>query len=634
MNAESQIIKHENIENIARSILKSAEKRGDKLLEAFAHEALGRIFFERGMFLAALAQFEEALSKFMTESEKTAVLRDEETYAKLNAWIGISALRTNEFKKAIDAFKKAINILSNISENSPILGELKALLGDALSYTSPEEATHEFEEAHELMLRNPSPLLISNGLKLFAALVFRRYYNEAASILNEVSENLPRSLNGLNLAVYLSFTKIYKNIFLKAASLIELTNARGIQDLLHGIEGIKGIYFILRSTLKPIFRLRDLESYNQALIFASRFGSLEYFEEMLEQKKRLLKMYDMGNFSGYKAGYKLREIHNCLNLTVSFDSLIQKALHGFERIFILSFLKLLEPNQYLLIALDYPLKEIALVRRIEIEAENILKEDINTASRELELSLPQEVVEFLKNLDCNDLLFLSLDGVLHELPWELLPSGDQERPYLGLVTNIIRLPTLYQIYFWNLYEVQKKEIALVEIQRNKNSLRKFVEKALKKKKYRVFSNVESNIYILMTEYMKILHYSRDPFLTLSDEPLLKIGSIFLSPIDIERLDLYGDVVILDISNSTDIIEDEVGYHNLPISFLMAGFTSVIAVNGEVDDAARLLLAKTLYENKNKTRISDALLTFRKTAFETGADWWYRVVLYGNPHIRI
>ena len=632
MDTEAYLTRFADIEMVAKNILRRAEEVEDNFLKSVAHEALGRVFFEKGMFPAALAQFEDALSNYLSTGIKNPDY--DETCAKLNAWIGLSALRTGDYKRSASAFRNAIDILLRLDKNRSILGELKALLGDALSYVSPEEAVQEFEEAHELMKESPSPLFISNGMKLFASLVFRKYYNEAASILSDISENLLRAISGMNLTVYQSFRKIYRNAFVKALKFINIENPRTIQDFLYGVEGIKGIYFIFRYFLKPIFKLKDLENYNQAIIIASKLNNPRYLEDMLERKKRLLRMYDVGGLSPYK----LRNLYGFASKTIRFDALIQRARLGFRNILILSFTKLNVPNQYLLIALEYPLGAIALVKRLNIDVEEILaskEQGIEGMIKELQYLLPQEIIERLNEYDENDLVIVSPDGILHEVPWEAIPLNG-EYPFLSLATNVLRVPTLHQLIFWNttnLYYSSEK-IAILEIPKERDKLRHAVRKYLKKRGYRVFSGLSDSIRLMMSEYVDFLYYAVEPFSISADEQFLRFGNSFLAITDIEKLDLSGGIVVLDLSNSVDIIEDEIGYHSAPIAFQIAGFRSILTINGKLSEKDRDYFINSLVEDQYANIITEWLLAFRRKLFTSNKNWWYQIVLYGDPHIRI
>ena len=638
MEANIRSSYREDIESIAKRVLKKAEGINHLVLKALAHEALGRIFFEKGMFSVAYAQFEEALKTYLNainKQDKEKFLRLDETYAKLNAWIGLSSLRAGENKRAAEAFKEAIRVISNIDKDSPLLGELKALLGDAISFISPEEAVQYFEEAHEIMLRHPSPLLISNGMKLFSALVFRMFHNEAANILNDVAENIIACMSNMNASIISSFKRIYNNVMLKALKRIDLSSIGPIIDFLYGIEGVKAIYFLFRSLLKPVFKLKDLEYINQALFTSIKLSSLHFYEEMLERKKRLLDFYDTSGLSAYK----LRSLFGYFNKTMKLDTLIQRALSTFRNVLIISLTQLNGSRDYLLAVADFPNKNVTVIERIKISDELMIPtegviENIEENAQLIENVLPDELLEVMKDFGEEDLIIISPDGTSHEVPWEITPTGDPKAPYIGVKTNITRVPTLHQMIFWGKSRSYYDKIALLEFSRKRRGLEKMIRNALKKKGYRVFQNVNEGIYIIITENVDLFHYIGEPLKTPDDQPIIKIGSLILLPTDIERLDFSGKLAIIDVPNGLGVIEDEYYYRNLAIAFQMAGFRSVITTRGEIDDSIRKRLAMALYSRENATRISHILLKFRKDLFYQGNERWHNVILYGDPTVMI
>jgi len=632
MDTEAYLSRLSDIENIAKKLLKAAERTKNHILKSLSHEALGRLFFEKGTFLAALAQFEEALDEYITHCGGCGY--KDEVYAKLNVWIGLSAIRTNDYKKATKAFKEAIKILEEQNEQRHIIGELKALLGDALSHIAPEEAVQAFEEAHELMKGAPSPLFISNGIKLFASLVFRRYFNEAANVLSEVAENMLRALNGMNIIIYRSFIKIYRNVFLKALRVIELENLSSIKDMLFGVEAIKGTFYLFRALFKPVLRLKDIDNYNQAILLANRLKFTDYLEEMIEKKRKFLKMYDIGDLSPYK----LRNLMGFSDKVIRFDTLIQRARLAYQRILVLSFTKLQQPNFYLLVGLEVPSGSVALIKRIIIDPDIIItagNRDAESISKELKSILPSEIEEILAEFTENDLVVISPDGALHEIPWELYPIEDKETPYLGLKTNILRVPTIYQLIFWNVKNIYSPyKIAIVETSKSEKKIRQMISKALKHRGYKVYAEGRESLRLMMSNFIDLFHLSTKEYQTIIDEFFISIGGKLLSITDIEKLDLSGGIAVLDIPNSLSIVEDEDAYHSLSIAFQIAGFKSIVAIADPLDEKSKINLFSRFYNLKNTSRIGDIILKIRKMFYSANKSWWYKIVLLGDPMFEV
>ncbi len=629
MDTDSRYSRISNIEMIAKHILKKAEEMGDEFTKALAHKVIGRLFYEKGMFESALAQFERALSSY------EEVLRGKEIdefSAKLYTWIGLSALRTNEYKKAANAFKIAINYLEKSNKNRFIIGELKALLGDALSYVEPENALIAFEEAHELMKESPTVLFISNGLKLFSALVFRRYFNEASSILAEVSENVLRAIKGMDISVYQSIRKIYKGPFLKALRIINLNSVNEIKHLLGGVEGIKGIYFTFRYFLKPLIRIKDLATYNQAIIVASRLVNDEYIDEVISRKNKFLRLYDLGNLTAYK----LKNRYGFTRLSISLDTIIQMIRLRYRNIMLISLTKLDVPQEYLLLALEYPSNNI-IIKRINIDIDEVVYCSKHGKEIDLKINslLPVEIENRLLRYDEQDIVIFSVDKSLHEIPWEILNIGKSGK-VVGLVTNIIRVPTLIQVPLWkaNYYDFKIDKIAVVDVLKSKKIMKK-ITSSLKKRNYRVYIGEDLDANFLVNEHINLLFIANELRDTLGDEVFIKIGNAFFSNRDIEKLDMSGDLVILATPYAMEVHEDNLGYSFLPNSFLMSGYKSVLIINSSLSIKDYEILIDELSNlNERKNTIADVVLMLKRKIYSLGKKWWQNIALYGSPLVML
>lgn len=627
MNMDTKYSKLSNIETIAKHVLKRADELSDYFTKALAHKVLGRLFFEQGMFTSALAQFERALDSY---KEVLETGEQDEFSAKLHAWIGLCALRTNEFKKAVESFKIALSFLEKKGASRSIIGELKALLGDALSFINPDDALSEFEEAHELMREAPSVLFISNGLKLFGALVFRKYYEEASSILSEISENIIKAIKGMNLIVYQSIKKIYKGPFLKALSLINLKRDRGIELLLNGLEGVKGIYFLFRFFLKPLVKIKDLTTYNQAILIASRLMDPDYIEEVISRKDKFLRVYDTGTLWSYK----LKNKYGFTRLSVSLDTLLRETKKRFRKVMIISLTKLDSPQKYLLLSAEYP-SGIRIMERLKLNAEDIIY--FNKKGKEVNDSisslLPVDLENALLSYNERDIVFFSVNDVLYQLPWEALFV---ENDKLGLKTNVVRVPTLYQLALWSqdYYNLKLEKIAIVELMSQKK-LTSNLMSLLKRKNYRVYLGENLDANYLINDHIDLLiiaNHLQDVF---DDEIFIRIGNALLSVRDIEKLDISGDLVIIIAPYAMEVSDDGVSNHNLPMSFLMSGFKSVLTINSDLSIVDQAILINEIEKATNKySYVADIVLELRRRIHSYGRNWWQNISLSGSPLVTI
>jgi len=627
MDIDAKYSRFSNTETIAKHVLKRADKLGDYFTKALAHKVLGRLFFEKGMFTSALAQFERALNSY---EEVLETDKQDEFSAKLHAWIGLCALRTSEFEKAVNAFKTALSFLEKNGGNRFVIGELKALLGDALSFINPENALSEFEEAHELMKNSPSVLFISNGLKLFSALVFRKYHREAASILSEVGENIIKAIKGMNLTVYQSIKKIYKGPFLKALSLINLKGNREIKGLFSGVEGVKGIYFLFRFFLKPLIKIKDLTTYNQAILIASRLMNQDYIDEVIARKNKFLRVYDTGNLSSYK----LKNKYGFTRLSVSLDTLVQIIRKRFRKVMMISLTKLNNPQEYLLLSTEYPIST-TIMKRIKLDVDDIIyygkkSKEINESVSAL---LPVDLESSLLNYTEQDIVLFSVNDILYQLPWEALFVGESR---LGLKTNIVRVPTLYQLALWNqdYYHFKLEKIAIIELMKQKKLIKNLVN-ILRKRRYRVYLSENINANYLTNEHINLLivaNYLQD---MLGDEIFIRMGNAFLSVKDIEKLDISGDLVVIIAPYAMEVSDDTVSNHNLPMSFLMSGFKSALVINSDLSIRDQEILINEINNITSKNSyVANIALELRRKIYSYGKNWWQNVSLSGSPLVSI
>ncbi|MHA1617585.1 MAG: hypothetical protein ACTSX9_09790 [Candidatus Njordarchaeales archaeon] len=622
---ESQTTKISDIEVMIKELLREVEKSDKLAIKSLVHEALGRIFFERGLYSAAFYQFEEALRNLKLAYEKEG-REEDEAIAKLHTWVGLCALRVNEFKRAAEAFGRAIDILEEkISPTASVLGELHALRADSLSFFAPNDALEEFETAHELLLRNPSPLFISNAMKLFAALSFRKNFEEAVSFLNDLSNNILSSIREMNIGIYESFRKVIRNTYLKALRIIRVEKPSSIERLLLGADTVKGLYFIFRSFLKPSISFRELGSINTAILAASELGNIKVYENLMSRKEYLTRLWDYMRLSSYK----LRMVNSR-----ALEHNLAKLKTEYRDILVISFIKLLESHEYLLITHAFSHKEFSSLTRLSIDDRylDLKYEKPEEIANELSLLLPDKFLEKLNYLTSDWLVILSLDGFLHEIPWELISINSSEKPFLSLRCPVVRVASLQQVSTWQLFSQKSDNVALLEVSPDRVSEGKLVGKLLKARGYRTYMNIGDNVSVILTENLNVLYYSWEPVTTPDDQPIIRLGSLILMPQDIERLDLSGGLAILNINNGVRVIEDSQGLHSLPLAFNMAGFQSVITTIGNVDYDVRSRVIETLLADLKMRNISDRLLITRRMLYQDNNQDWYKYVLYGSPTV--
>ncbi|MHA1589265.1 MAG: hypothetical protein ACTSVA_01515 [Candidatus Njordarchaeales archaeon] len=620
----SSLSRASGVENITRELLREIEDTDKWAIKSIVHEALGRIFFEKGLYAAALYQFEEALKNLKKAFKKEGRTVDDEALAKIYAWIGLCSLKTNEFRKAVDAFSESIKILKKRNPNIPILGELHALYADALSFVSPNEALEEFELAHELLLRNPSPIFISNAMKLFAALVFRKHFEEAASILSDLAYKALSSMKGMNIGIYESFQKVMRNTYLKALRIVEAGRPIVIEKLLLGVEAIKGLYFLFRSFLKPALSFREVESINTTILAAVKLGNIKLYESLMNKKEYLDRLRDFTGLSSFR----LRMVNQD-----AFARNLEALRTKYKDVLVISLTKLLKSREYLFISHAFFHKEFDLVTKVFIDDSflELRHEEPNVISKELAHIIPIRLLEQFSKIDKNWLVILSLDGSLHEIPWELIPTNTAKESFLALRCPVTRVVSLQQIITWSFnYPKKHGNIALMELPPDRDDENRLVRSMLRRIGYRVYSNIRDGFNMLTTESIGVLYYGREPIRTLDDQPIIKLGNLILMIHDIERLDLLGRLAILNIDNGVEIVEDNIGYHSLPIAFNMAGFESVIATLAEIDYKSKLLLPKIIFGFQNPKDIGYRLYMLRKILYNADNPVWYRYVLYGSP----
>ncbi len=618
-HVESFVTSRKELEKIAKKILKKIKEDENLAVKALAHEVLGKIFFEKGIFSAAEAQFKEAYDAL----KKIDALERSEAALKLLTWLGLTSLRLGKYREAENFLERVIMLLRERYGENTIVGEIMSLYADAITYRDPEEAINIYESAHNILVKSPGPFLLSNAVKLSSALFFRRYTNEAATILGESFKDLLKITKWLNIEIIKSMRILYNKTLGKAITHIDLSYVSDLWSLSIGLEGIKGLYFEYKAAIKPIVNLASLEEVNKKILRAAQTRNLSLLDALINGKETKIRLYS-SNFL-----LKSTDIIN-RSLAFAFDRLYRK----FGTVNLLLFHKTQNPEEYVVILLRYP-KKSGIIKKI-IVSEDLIKsvpENPQEGSKKIKEILPEDILEEISRME--GILLISPSDLLHEVTWEILPYNNQRWPYISLNIPVVRISSMFELLRWNfgnrVYSYGK--LALIQHNRERKKEGIFVSNELKKKGLRVIRNIGDSIFLVLGEYISVLHYIDKIIETPNGNIFIKLGDFPLSIRDIEILNIRGGIAILNVSNSIASIIDEFGYHNLPIAFNISGFSSSIAINGSIDVKKSNLLPLLYYLN-NGEEIWYHLLNIRRNLYDSNSSYWYKYVLYGNPLTRL
>jgi len=613
-NTIGKFYESELIEKI-KDLIKRAESRDDSdILKYFGYALLGKIEFERNIFPVALTHFEEAL-KYYEKIESS----DTEEKARLFAWIGLTSFKLGNYEKAINFFSKAIEILSKKDNRSPIIGELKALLADALFFKTPEEAIVEAEYAHELLKENPSPFLLSNAVKLGTGLIVRNYVDEGYKIILEAVERIPDIVRYLNMG-FIKTLKILEGNAKKSIFYIEPYEEKVIKNMIFSLEGLKSVYYTYNRMVKLKIDPNRLLLLNSKIV--SSMKNIKKLEETLAIKNEFMNRIEM-------AGVFSINDYPIYRLEEKIDHLI----NNFGTVAILSFIDSEKPYEYrLFLYITNRITETIKTSLIEID-DSILESrncDAYEASKIISKYIPTDILDDLSNLEEGSLVIISPSKMLYEVPWELIPYNSKTYPYLGLATHVTYVASLYDITFWERESfLEAKRKYLVQVSNQRKKIEKKVVKILQNLGYWPYNQVEKDLRRDLSTDVSILYYANKAIEVVDGDTYISIGKTFLSSLDIERIKFRGRIAILDSPNVMNTLVDNVGAHNLPISFILSGFRSVIAFLGNNEDTKLSInFMENLAYNRHRGLIR-RLLFAKKILFEEDLEWW-RYIHFGNP----
>ncbi|MGQ4892288.1 MAG: tetratricopeptide repeat protein [Candidatus Njordarchaeia archaeon] len=588
------------------------------LIKYLGFALLGKIEFEKNLLPVALNHFEEAYKNFQKLDFK-----DPDEEARLKAWIGLVAFKLGDYKKAQIFFTSAIRHLEEKGRETkkPIIGELKALLADALFFSSPNEAIQESEYAHEILKEYISPFLISNAIKLGTGLIVRGYIDDGYSVIREGLEKIPEVVKMMNIS-FIKTLKFLEGNSKKAIFYIEPKNESSMKNLLISFEALKGIYYTFRRIVKPNIDSRRLLTFNSKIV--SLIRKMNKLEEIMSLKNSFLNKTEMiGIFtiSDYPI-YTIEQKINQLSKT-------------FGEVSILSFIANEKPQEYrITLYRNNGLGEKIISKVVEID-DGILESRYmaqEEASSFIANYIPLEVLNEISNIEKDTLMIISPTKNLFSVPWELIPYQSKEMPYLGLSLATVFIPSLMDITFWEreVHPSSNKKF-YIETDKERRGVSKKVENILQKIGYWRNDKLERDLIRDLTAEVSIFIYMNKTLETPDGDMFIKIGKSYLSALDLERMKFRGNLAILDAPCCLESFIDDYGAHNLTISLILSGFKSVIGYLGEGSDDKKFadFLEKLVLNEKQF--LFEGMLYAKRELFNNNKQWWH-YTYFGNPMI--
>jgi len=609
---------------LAKSLLNLAEEQNDPFIKYLMHRALGKAYFELDLYATALAQIKESmkiLEKIKTDVIYSASLESfQEEFAKLNAIAGFLAYRLRDWNAAKKYIENALDYLKSMILKKPnersiktLLGELYSIYGDVLAFLAKPESTNAYEQAHELLKEQPSMLLIINGVKLAAHLIARGFRNEALTLLKEIVEN-PFNLfkhadDGILRSVLLA-------INLNISRFLSEMRLRSYEQALNFVistEGLKGITFAFRTWYKIADGIRLMYELNRGILYASPKQVLT-LEQMRRRKIR-----------AYQNRYEIYVPWRALKYA-NLEKVVDILSPVFEEIYLLAFSKENE-NSYSVFLISLKPKGVYIQSAFKVDANTIanVSKNMNDFSI-LRRLIGTEILEKLYELNEKSLLILSLDDVLHEIPWENIPI-DGDYPYIGLKVPIVRIPTIYAAYLWLMTRGGSSTFSIIGERRIDEY--KMVKKSLKRRGYRVIDEYEFIYYLDENARVKGFHFCSNLLESVIDAQVLPISRLIIRPDDEMLLCMHADFAFLNAHNTTSIFLDEFGEHSLPICLLSAGVQTVVSVIGFPSEKEMFEFAYEFYKPR-RLRAYERLLHAKRELYKKGSDAFKYYVMYGNP----
>ena len=641
-----------NFEGDVRRLLKIARQEKDLPTLIFAYEAMGRIFFIRGFLVPAASQFREAIKLLRILKKKKKI--NERDYkiilAKLLSWLGLCYLNVGKFKNSAKVFGKAIKLLEELEYNKPIIGELKSLRGDALSFFDTEEALNEVEIAHEILLKHPSIILLTNAIKLFAALLVRNYKADALDILAEAFDKMlmPEILEDLSLSFYKNYQKLLRKIYYKVLKGLDLSfeSDELTKKFIFGTEGAKGLYFIFRYFLKPVIHPKNLLAVNKTILIAEqlKLGGFRFLDEIMNKKEKIMESFERAYYLKFREGGTSFYLSKAYSMH---DKVLETALNDlakhYKKVALLSFERISEENIFILSFFDLTLGK-SFFKKIKIEPNEVeeiieMEDAIKRSEMIVNMLNIEPLIGYLSEFGDDDLLIISPIDFIHKIPFEAIFLGNGK--FLGSSTNISRVPTLYLVPIWTIlhnkllrtFSTRKRKHIILDIS-FKNE-RKAILNILNKLKKEIRLKISQSIPLMRVGFANVYHISSD-YSQLIDGVYSVISGQIFNPLDIEKISLPYEIVILNIPSAVEIQEFKYGYTNFAIAFLIAGVQSVIAVGKKMNWKIAVEFSKVFYNSllKEHEKASLSALKARREILTRGFNDGLFFYFYGNPLTRV
>ena len=612
------IFYQDDLENALREIIRDAERSPQQdLIRYIAFTLLGKINFEKGLMPIAYNHFKEALKHL-----RNTRYEDKEEEARLKAWLGLISLKIGEFKEAVNLLREAIGMVELLFGRGELLGELKVLLADALYFVDSNEAVQVAEDAHEILKQFATPLYLSNALKLTAALAARRFNNEAASILREAFDKYSRLLFTFN-ASFVRTLKAIENNSKRMIFYIDPTLEEALIDLIIGLEGLKGAYYLYRKATRLEVSSSKLLNINKSIVKALLKGKSP--DDLFNSKRRHLEMME----DKVVLGAKPRPIY-------SINSILENLLDTFNHVAILSFIEGDESHIYRISLLELP-DRIVKTKIIEIGDEILEAQDLppKLASVKIEKAIPRDFLSALSRLKDKDLLIVSVDGKLSSVPWDLIPANEYgELKYLGLITNVVYVPTLHEMSFWDRKREPRFERSfyIASKKLNKKQLNE-LELVISECGFSPIKNIGNIIGKSFDLKVDLMVLCDEGIESPDDDIYFKLDRNYISMMDLEKVAFKGDLAIVCTNGSLQSTKDEVGIHNPTLSFLMSGYKAALGYIGSTIDTAFFFDFLIDFFREESEPVYKKIFKTKHKANNKNRDWW-RFQLYGNPLVKI
>ncbi len=602
-----------------KDLIKNADNMSNPgLLKYLGYALLGKIEFEKNLLPLALNHFEEAFKNYVALG-----YNDPDEEARLHAWIGLTSFKLGDYHKARENFRKALFKLEGKKDKKPIIGELKALLADALFFVSPNEAIQESESAHEILKDYISPFLISNAVKLGTGLIVRNYIEDGYSVIREAVEKIPEVSKLLNKG-FIKTLKFLEMNAKKSIFYLEPATQHGIKNMLISLEALKGIYYIYRKIVKPNIDTPRLLMFNSKIV--SNLKKAKKVEEFIRlknnfvDKTEMLGIYSISDYPIYGVEQKLGQLEK-----------------QFGEIAVLSFISNIKTQEYrITLYKRNGIIETIVTDVVEIDDGILESRDMTgeEASSFLADYMPTSIIDALASLSENSLLLISPDGNLFSVPWELLPYPSREFPHIGLALNTVYVSSIMDITFWAANSRRPTHRSFyIRSERNMRQIAKKLNNLLNEIGYwKVKKIIGDPSYDLSAE-VPIFIYLGELKETSDGDLYMNLGGAYFSILDIEKIKLRGHLAILSAPCSLESIIDEFGAHNMTISFYLSGFKSVIGnISKEINENELYLFIENVLKGRS-IHLIENILQAKKMMYQKGIKWW-SYVLMGNPTIAI